>query len=63
MQTGNPDHGIGFINRTIGGDADIVFGNARPVAKCGFALVTGFRVDACQLNHVPSILCRGWKKE
>ena len=56
MQAGDTDHGIGFINGAIGLYAHIIFGNARAIAKGGFALVTGFCIDTSQLNHVPSVI-------
>src|SRR5262249_25253821 len=62
VQSRHANRGIGFIQRAIGGDAQIVFLASRAGAEGGGAVVAGTRVDFVQNDHrAISTSTRLWK--
>ena len=51
MEPSQADSGVGLVDRAISGDAEIVLGEAGPIAKRGLALIAAAGVDLGELDH------------
>ena len=51
MQARDPDRGVGFVDRAVGFDPQIVLGHALAGAERGRALVAALGIDARELDH------------
>lgn len=55
MKTAKPHGRVGFVHRSVGGDAQRIFRKPGTVAKRGFALVACPGIDAIQSDHADSL--------
>ena len=60
QHAGDPDGGIGFVDRAEAIDAQVVFQPARAADQPGRAIVAGLGIDLVELDHQ---LCGAWPKK